>query len=258
VGLAALPGTDWVGRMRHTARFLDRERPSRDRRLATAARAAAARVLRSPSNRRAIEALPLRPGARVVGFGDSLTADALSWFEILRHALGEMAFVNLGVSGDTTVHLVSRFAEVACHDPDLLLVMAGTNDARRHGVAATKMLVPDRETRCNLTVLQALVREQTRAQVVFVTPPPILERRVRRAPLLVREGVSWLAADVARKAALVSSLRAHVIDSRVALASPLDRVLLADGLHLSVRGQERLAGWILRSVAMAGLVGSRR
>lgn len=196
-----------------------------------------------------------RVHTRVVAFGDSLTAAPGSWAEILR---GELAprgveLINLGVPGDTTVHLVSRFDEVAACHPDLLIVLAGTNDARRHGAAAARMLVPDRETRQNLALLMTLAREQTRARTVFITPPPILETKIRRAPLLRRESVSWRESDVTRKAAIVASLDAVVIDSRAALRSPLERLLLADGLHLSVRGQARLARCVVRALAVAGL-----
>jgi lysophospholipase L1-like esterase len=218
------------------------------RRIDYAARAAAARLVRSSGFEDAVRSLAARGTRRVVAFGDSLTADPRSWAEILRHAL-PLELINLGIEGDTTVHLVSRFADVAASDPDLLIVLAGTNDARRHGAAATRMLVPDRETTRNLDLLMTLAREQTRARVVFVTPPPILEDKIRRAPLLRREAVSWLEADVARKAAIVAMLDGEVIDSRAALTPPLDALLLADGLHLSVKGQERLARWIVRSLS---------
>jgi lysophospholipase L1-like esterase len=205
-------------------------------------------------------ALPVLAGQRLVAFGDSLTADRRSWAELLRRA--GLDVVNLGVPGDTTVHLVGRFEQVAAARPDLLVVLAGTNDARRHGLAADRMLVPDAQTRANLRVLRTLAREQTAARVVFVTPPPILEAKVRRAPDLVKESVSWLAADVDRKARIAASVGAPAIDSRAVLSPPLDRLLLADGLHLSLRGQQRLARWILRClVAMEATAepgGSRR
>jgi lysophospholipase L1-like esterase len=178
---------------------------------------------------------------RVVAFGDSLTAAPGSWAD-------QLGLVNLGVPGDTTVHLISRFADVAACDPDLVIVLIGTNDARRHGLAGDRMLLPDRETARNLRLLIALAREQTRARVVFVTPPPIIEAKVRRAPLLRREPVTWRAADVERKAAIVAGLDVEVIDSREALRPPLDRHLLADGLHLSKPGQRRLARRIGRSL----------
>jgi lysophospholipase L1-like esterase len=180
---------------------------------------------------------------RVVAFGDSLTADPGSWAEVLE-------LVNLGVPGDTTVHLISRFAEVAAHRPDLLIVMAGTNDARRHGSAAERILVPDPETKHNLELLITLAREQTRARVVFITPPPILEDKVRLAPILKAEPVTWLESDVSRKAEIVAGLEAEVIDSRAALTPPIDRLLLPDGLHLSRMGHERLARLVVHSLAL--------
>jgi lysophospholipase L1-like esterase len=178
-------------------------------------------------------------GRKIVALGDSLTAAPRSWAEVL-------GAINLGVPGDTTVHLVSRFAEVVARDPELLVVLAGTNDARRHGADASKMLVSDSETKSNLELLATLAREQTAARTVFITPPPILEDKIRRAPLLRREAVSWLAEDVARKAAIVAGLDCQVIDSRAVLKPPLDALLLADGLHLSAKGQVRLARWVLR------------
>lgn len=211
-------------------------------------------MARSPATVSALEALAARVGRCVLAFGDSLTADAGSWAEILGHALRlthagrRVELINLGVPGDTTVHLISRFADVAACQPDLLIVMAGTNDARRHGAAAARMLVPDLETKRNLNLLMTLAREQTRARVVFIAPPPILEGKIQRAPLLRREPVAWLESDVARKAAIVMALEGEVIDSRAALQPPVDTLLLADGLHLSVRGQERLARWIVRSL----------
>lgn len=227
-----------------------------------AARGAALRLVRSATTRRSLEAIAPSGAGRVAAFGDSLTADALSWAEIVKHAFRlvpatrGVELVNLGTSGDTTVHLVSRFAEVVSCDPDLLIVMAGTNDARRHGTAARTMLVPDRDTERNLRLLKRLVRDETRAGVAFVTPPPVLEGRIRRAPMFREERVTWRAADVARKAALVATADNEAIDSRAVLRDPLSRLLLADGLHLSLRGQERLARWIVRCLPMHG--GGRR
>lgn len=200
--------------------------------------------MRDPLDRRALAALA---GLRVVAFGDSLTADPRSWAELLKRSGVEL--INLGVPGDTTVHLVSRFDQVSASAPDVLVVVAGTNDARRHGAAASRMLVPHAQTRVNLALIETLAREQTDARVVFVTPPPVIDAKIRRAPLLTREHVSWREADVDRKAAIAASIGSAVIDSRAVLRPPLDGLLRADGLHLSGRGQERLARWILRCLA---------
>jgi lysophospholipase L1-like esterase len=213
---------------------------------------AALRLARSPSVRAALETLAHQ---RVVAYGDSLTADALSWAEILKRTLKLVSATrgvrldNLGVGGDTTVHLISRLPDVVAAAPDLVVVLVGTNDARRHGAAARSMLVTDRETERNLALLTRLLRDETGAALVLVTPPPVLEERIVRAPLFAREHVTWREADVARKAALVGDAHDWVLDSRAVLSAPLERLLLADGLHLSLRGQERLARLIAVGLA---------
>jgi acyl-CoA thioesterase-1 len=144
---------------------------------------------------------------------------------------------------------VSRLADVISARPDVVIVMAGTNDARRHGTAADTVLVSDRETKRNLALLVRLLRDETGAAVVLVTPPPVLEDRIATAPAFLRERVSWRAADVARKATLVAAAHDRIIDSRAILTEPPERLLRADGLHLSLRGQERLAGGIARGLS---------
>jgi lysophospholipase L1-like esterase len=231
----------------------------------SAAREAAVRA----AARRLAQSTSLPGVGRVVALGDSLTADPLSWAQILGHAFRVLgprnatSIVNLGVGGDTTVHLVSRFADVIAARPDVVIAMAGTNDARRHGRSACRMLVPDRETRRNLELLRTLTGEETGAPIWLVTPPPVLEERIRVAPALVKERVSWVASDVERKAALVRRLGGQIIDSRVPLTPPLTRLLRADGLHLTLEGQERLARWVVEclargdSAATAARAGSR-
>jgi lysophospholipase L1-like esterase len=196
-----------------------------------------------------------RPAGRIVTVGDSLTADPLSWARILAAAF-ELAcgassprVVNLGVGGDTTVHIVSRFEQVMREQPELVIVLAGTNDARVHGAPDGRVLVADADTRRNLELLCRLTRDETRAAIALITPPPVLDERIRMAPRLMAERVSWTSDAVDRKAAIVQSLSEHVIDSRVALPPPLGRFLRADGLHLTLAGQERLAGAVVSALA---------
>ncbi len=229
-----------------------------------AALAAARRLVQAESLRESLEALA-HPGiGRVIALGDSLTADPASWAQILRHAFrllrrgNAVSMVNLGVGGDTTVHLVSRFAAVMAADPDVVIAMAGTNDARRHGRSACRVLVPDRETHRNLDLLRSLTRAETRASIWLITPPPVLEERILGAPALVRERVSWRASDVERKAAVVRRVGGQIIDSRAALRPPLSKFFRADGLHLTLAGQERLARWVVECLARDALGGHGR
>jgi lysophospholipase L1-like esterase len=220
-----------------------------------AVRAAARRLMRATSLRPSLDALTDRGLGRVACLGDSLTADELSWAEILGQAFRLLrparatSVVNLGIGGDTTVHLVSRFAAVMATDPDVVIALAGTNDARRHGRSEPRMLVPDHETRRNLELLRRLTLEETKASIWLITPPPVLEERIVAAPALVRERVSWRSSDVDQKAAVVRRLGGQVIDSRAVLRPPLSKLLRSDGLHLTLAGQERLARRVLECLA---------
>ncbi|MBP2324574.1 hypothetical protein JOF56_004959 [Kibdelosporangium banguiense] len=56
-------------------------------------------------------------GPHVAVVGESTTADRLSWFEILRHALSlrhkEVRLTNLAVSGSTTTQALTRLPALA-------------------------------------------------------------------------------------------------------------------------------------------------
>lgn len=63
------------------------------------------------------------PGNRIVFLGDSITAggDWATWFP-------DRETHNLGVSGDTTDHLVARLDAVVSMRPDAVALLIGTND----------------------------------------------------------------------------------------------------------------------------------
>src|SRR5262249_48210125 len=76
-----------------------------------------------------IDRLPLKAGARIVAFGDSLTSDPQSWAVILNELL-----IARGVSvaidaapGDTTTHGLIRIGQVVAQQPDWILFFIGTN-----------------------------------------------------------------------------------------------------------------------------------
>lgn len=76
---------------------------------------------------------------RIVGLGSSNTEHFLSgmhWFEILDIGIKQTrkvrnhVCINSGVGGDTTEHVLARFArDVAYYKPDITLVTLGLNDA---------------------------------------------------------------------------------------------------------------------------------
>jgi len=71
---------------------------------------------------------------KIICHGDSLTqgADiepAYRWPSLLQNAVGGIETCNTGIGGDTTAGLLSRFgADVVSQQPDVVIIMGGTND----------------------------------------------------------------------------------------------------------------------------------
>jgi acyl-CoA thioesterase-1 len=199
--------------------------------------------------RRAVGALPLRAGESVVAVGDSHTDDVASWAEILRHLLGALrgpdriGLVNAGISGDTTTALLARVAGVP--PSALAIVLIGTNDARRHGRDGAPMLVSHRESRRNLETIDEVLRRQAR-RVVWITPPPVDERRIETDPGLRAADLTWRRRDVAHKARLVRRLGGETVDLWPGFGAGH---LAADGLHPSAAGQRAIVRALLSAHA---------
>ena len=150
---------------------------------------------------------PQSRSERVVAVGDSLTADELSWAEILGEVLrnvGDATTVNLGVGGNTTVHLVGRFADVIAAEPDIVLVIGWEQQrpASRQIRPAHARARRGRRAGISGGCVGSLA-EETKAFIWLITPPPALAKLIAVAPEFRRERISWRASDIDRKAALV-------------------------------------------------------
>lgn len=205
---------------------------------------AARRMLDDPWFMRQLEGLRIGAEDTIVAAGDSLTADRQSWAEILAHLIAPLSggsgprLINAGISGDATTNVVARIEPLLEAQPEWLVVLIGTNDARRHGSPESPMLVSDRETEANLDKLAEIVAGRTDAKLVWITPPPILPTKLDADPALRADGVHWRADDVASKARLAAERPGLKVDlHRLMVRGDLDDLLQADGLHLSLRGQ---------------------
>lgn len=210
----------------------------------------AARALASdPEVAAMIERLPLKEGARIVAFGDSHTSDPESWAVILRellHPRGVTVEIN-AVPGDTTTHGLIRLGQLAHQQPDWILFLIGTNDARTQGPKPSKRLVSHEETDGNLRELRARAAHETKARCLWITPPAVREELVRSHWGLSRFGVRFRNEDVARVADTVRSLGVPTVDIFSILGTPpAAELLMDDGLHLALAGQKRLALEVLR------------
>lgn len=222
-------------------------------RMKAEAKQAASELLADPTVVEMLARLPLQNGAKVVAFGDSLTSEPQSWAVILRELLNgcrsadDVTVTVSATGGDTTTHGLARFGEVVAQQPDWVLFLIGTNDARTQGPTPTKTLVHPDETARNLAELRARVARETKARAVWLTPPAVDEEQVARHGGLARFGVRFRNQALARVAELVRDADPMAIDVFSALGSPPPaELLMSDGLHLTVAGQKRLALELLR------------
>jgi lysophospholipase L1-like esterase len=234
-------------------------RRTRDRFAARAERAARD-LLADPTFAARVDRLPFQPGETVVGLGDSITDDDQSWLEILRHLLTHrraqdgIVILNEGVSGDTTAQIISRFLDVVLDEPDWIICLAGTNDARLHGQCPLKTLVSVEETVKNLEMVRHFGATQTSARWVWMTPARVIERQIADDWFLSAFEQQWRNKDLDSIAAAVTEVaRAHddpVIDLQAVFGQPPDRkLLLSDGLHPSLKGQKAIVSALVDALS---------
>jgi len=224
-------------------------------RMKAEAREAARELLADPAVAAMVDRLPLRKGATVVAFGDSLTSEPQSWAVILsevlavRRAADGISVAIIAVGGDTTTHALVRVGDVIGQQPDWILLLIGTNDARTQGPHPTKTLVHHEETARNVAELRQRISRETKARAVWITPPAVHEEQVGEYWGLARFGVRFRNEDLARVAQIVRDIDGAAIDvfSTLGTPPPAD-LLMGDGLHFTGAGQKRLAlevikGW---------------
>ena len=212
-----------------------------------AARGVAQELLTDASFRERVARLPFAAGSTVAGVGDSITDDYQSWLEILRHLLelrrpGDgICVVNAGVSGDTTTQMLSRFVAVVQQQPDWIICMAGTNDARTHGREPAKTLVSLEETAHNLAALRRFAATQTTARWVWITPAAVIEEKIAAHWYLGPLQLAWSNRDLRAVADVVRGQADPVVGVQAIFGVPANPdLLLSDGLHPSLAGQKAI------------------
>jgi lysophospholipase L1-like esterase len=200
-----------------------------------------------------VDRLPLREHARVVAFGDSLTSDPQSWAVILREVLAKrrgadrISLTVNAVAGEATTQGLVRIANTIGSQPDWVIFLLGTNDARTQGPHAAKTLVHHEETARNIAELRRRVSNATTASSMWITPPAVDEVLVAAHPGLNRFGVRFRNEDLDRVATIIRDGDAPIIDASSILGTPpASDLLMGDGLHLTVTGQKRIALEVIR------------
>jgi lysophospholipase L1-like esterase len=98
----------------------------------------------------------------IVMLGDSHT-EFVNW-PLLLHC---KSIANHGVGGNDTAQMLARLPEVIAQRPRLVVLMAGTNDARRY--------VSPAETIANLRAIKQRITDRG-IEYVSLTPPPLPSR----------------------------------------------------------------------------------
>ncbi|MGB2757832.1 MAG: SGNH/GDSL hydrolase family protein [Acidimicrobiia bacterium] len=214
---------------------------------------AADELLADPAVASMVDRLPLREDANVVVFGDSLTSDPQSWAVILRELLAKrrgddkVSLTINAVAGETTTQGLVRIADTIAAQPDWVIFLFGTNDARTQGPHPTKTLVHHEETRRNFAELRHRIASETSASAIWVTPPAVDEAMVVNHWGLARFGVRFRNEDLEQVATIIRESGGPVVDAFDALgAPPPSDLMMGDGLHFTVEGQKRMALEVIR------------
>lgn len=225
--------------------------------FAANARGAAEELLSDADFAAKVDRIPFLPGETIVGLGDSITDDWQSWLEILRNLIAirrpsdNLKIVNAGISGHTTADINGRFLDIVAMQPKWILCMAGTNDARKHGLRPTKSMVGLEETGKNLVMLRAFSANQTTAQWIWITPPTLIQEKVAAHWFLGPLQLSFSNDHVAAIADLMRQLRDPVVDLQQIFGIPANPdYLLDDGLHPSLAGQKAIVRAVVEKLAV--------
>lgn len=229
--------------------------------MAAAVRSDASTLMADAAYRAAVETLPLGDGDRLVAIGDSVTADRLGWFELLKASLEVggpvgVEIVNLGLSGDTTADALERLDVVEDARPTWVLVMLGTNDTRYHGPNQAYRMVSLGETERNLRALMEFVTDDLGADITFLTPPPGDQQRI--SSFFHDARVAWQAAELDAAATLIRKLDPACVDVNKSMRATPNDLLETDGVHPTAAGQRHIARFVverLSQIRRAGLAG---
>lgn len=209
------------------------------------ARAAAVDLLDDPELAAQVRALPFASGARILAVGDSITDDAQSWAEILRHLLDlarpddEIAVVNAGLSAHTTAMVLRRWPSLLQPVPHWVVCGLGGNDVTR--VADGKPQVSREESIANLRELRRIAAGAGVANWAWLTPVPVDEERVAAFGPFRYGRSSWRNDDIVGLADEIRELPDPVVDLVTAFGVPADPLLQgADGVHPTIEGQQAI------------------
>jgi acyl-CoA thioesterase I len=123
---------------------------------------------------------------KIVCFGDSITRGQFSfnWVKRLSNEFTNHTFINSGINGELTYHLLQRVDDVKNQYPDLIFILVGTNDiysitsettTKRYVKNAKLPQVPSKDWFVK-NLNQILLELSTmKSKIVLITIPPLGE-----------------------------------------------------------------------------------
>ena len=190
-----------------------------------------------------------------VGFGDSLTygygvLDGVSFMDRLKKELPanfsdkDWKIINSGINGDTTREGLRRiYRDVIDHAPDIVTILFGSNDSALNDYQHRAIT----EFEINIEEITKLIQKETKAKIIFITPPPLIEDEL--FPFTTNKAVSAYSEVIRKNAAKYGC---ELIDFNNIMAEEakgdLDPFLQYDGLHLSDKGYELIYRLIFKKI----------
>lgn len=180
-----------------------------------------------------------------VGFGDSLTygygvTEGVSFMDKLTAALPEAfpdinwKIINSGINGHTTREGLSRIKpDVLDYNPDIITILFGSNDSALNEYQHRAIF----EFEENLKAITETILKNTSAQIIFITPPPLIEDEL--FPFTTNKAIKEYS-EVIKKTACNFGCRLTDFNSILldTAKNGLEPYLQYDGLHLSGKGYD--------------------
>ncbi len=129
------------------------------------------------------------PKEKIIFIGDSLTHGTMSinYINMIKKNLGEKkyTYINAGINGDHTYNILSRIQDIINCQPDIAIVLAGTNDAL--GIYFKNLIkstmkrknlieIPSDEVFIkNMNQIIQKLKEKTSAKIILLSIPPFGE-----------------------------------------------------------------------------------
>jgi lysophospholipase L1-like esterase len=212
----------------------------------------------------------LSTGSKVLFIGDSITdcdrraaehaplgwgyVDLLRAMLTVREPEKEIAVVNKGIGGQTISHLLSRWRDdVVEHDPQVIVVQIGINDATRYLDRSTSLhCAPEAFGKVYVRLVEESRRGQSRLRILLI-PPFFISRGDDTVGSYRSELIQLLRAYVEQVEIVASSLGLQVIDVQRTFDDLLRHkradVYSEDGIHPNAIGHLAIAEEVYRALS---------